>query len=197
MDIVTKKENDKLLYKLKNTTFIVSVPKICLYNDGYLKRFGPPMDYIDGRQVPGSHLFLTTVGLPILRILEIFEEGMEIVLIDGNDSKIIYDIIDDYIMELQRLSRKGPNAIVLDLSLAKRLDELSAEISKNQRSVILEEFKKEVEASTVLTFANANDFNLSMGEHTRERRYDEIERKSLLEDIEDVDRFSLDDLQIK
>jgi len=179
---------------LRNSAFLVRIPMIYTIDERELEMFGLPEQKVDGVRSKGAEKELTTVGLPIMRLLEIFEGGAPIYLLDNSDVAIIYNIIDDYIKKIHGGTTRSLNAQKVDLSLAKRLDAFGSTIFGHNKSILLEELVQEQTsfgASSALEDL-IMDFN-PQSKTNRKHDINKVERKSQVGDITEDD-FDLSDL---
>lgn len=89
---------DNIRYKpLPTTLFMVRVPIIATYNEYEITTFGLPIDTINGSPNMSTYHELTTVMLPLDKIIDIYVAGHPIRLVNSSDLSTIYTMLDEYV----------------------------------------------------------------------------------------------------
>lgn len=85
---------------LPDKLFAVRVPIICTYTPQELDIIGIPLtvDNDDGRVIDRKpYNNLTTCMLPLTKLVDIYDEGYPIYLVNSEDSVIVYEMLEEYL----------------------------------------------------------------------------------------------------
>lgn len=88
--------------KLPNTLFSVSVPIIATYSPEELDVYGLPMSIVNNSRLENNYETMTTVMLPLTKIIDIYNMGFPIKLNNYKDVTTIYSILENYLDDTER-----------------------------------------------------------------------------------------------
>lgn len=122
----------------------VRVPTLATYTESELEVLGIPVDIdADGKEHDGS-MEMRVVEMSIARLLEIYENGFPIRVINNNDVHEIYHVIQEHIGAFNNFVRRSPNqARIVPYEDLERLDNFANEIfGNNKRRLVNAEMVK-------------------------------------------------------
>lgn len=137
------------------TLILVRVPMVCTYSEMEIEEFGIRTDYIkehlhtdkndtmlmrNDTNVP--YLDMTTCMLPIERLLEIYSDGYPIEVINSNDVRKIFDILNKAYDEYNKFNKKDLNHFIIERFLDDIIANNTGELVRNAVDKSKEIFKE-------------------------------------------------------
>jgi hypothetical protein len=101
--------HDKNYRKLPTKLYLVRVPIIATYSQAELDLYGIPTDFVDGKEEKESYKEFTNAMIPIARMIEMYEFGYPIKIINKKDSVAIYNALEKYLKDWSVDFRYSPN----------------------------------------------------------------------------------------
>ena len=135
----------KTYRKLPTRLYTVKVPAIATYDPAELELIGVPVDYKDGKVAKEGYLDYSTVMLPIRKILNIYDEGYPIKLINKDDSADMYNSLERYVKDWSVDLRYSPNMKVddVDNDYLMLIDKFLSEMFGFNKDVIVKDMVKQ------------------------------------------------------
>lgn len=121
---------------LPTTLYTVSIPTIATYSEAEMEILGVPVtEYSNGKK-NYDDMPMTTVMLPLTRIIDIYSSGMPITLIDTDKVVEIYTTLEEYISDS---NKRAPmlNAAVIDDNRDIDIDRFAEEVLKYNKHTIV------------------------------------------------------------
>ena len=133
-----------LTRKIEKETYLIRTPIIATMSDEDLSTVGVFV-YDDEDEDYGktNHNEFIVVGKTILQMSEIHSNGYPMYLINSEDSRIIYEILNEYIYNSNKQSSYSPNVIynTSDTEVLTRLDNLAQDMFDINKEDVLPEDK--------------------------------------------------------
>lgn len=130
---------------LPNDLFMVKVPIVATYEEREITTFGLPVsiDQTDGVYMD-TYKELTTVMLPISRIIDIYISGYPIHIVNKDDIIKIYEIIDEYMSGTNQNSMVSINREIVEEDRMDDIVRFAKEILNINRETITNDVKKQI-----------------------------------------------------
>ena len=130
---------------LPNDLFMVKVPIVATYEEREITTFGLPVsiDQTDGVYMD-TYKELTTVMLPISRIIDIYISGYPIHIVNKDDIIKIYEIIDEYMNGTNQNSMVSINREIVEEDRMDDIVRFAKEILNINRETITNDVKKQI-----------------------------------------------------
>jgi len=122
--------HDKSYRKLPTKLYLVRVPIIATYSQAELDLYGIPTDFIDGKEQKESYKEFTNAMIPIASMINMYENGYPIKIINHNDSVEIYNSLEKYLKDWSVDFRYSPNMKVdtIDKDRLELIDKFLTEV---------------------------------------------------------------------
>lgn len=137
--------SNKIMSSVRDTLFKVSVPVLATYSDAEIEYYGIPLNenLANGNHGIKDVLNMTTVYLPIDRLIDIYSNGYPILLLELNKIALFYNTLSDYAYLVKNNVSTGINHRRL---LDNRLDSISSFANEvyqnNKRGIDLSTLKE-------------------------------------------------------
>lgn len=130
--------------KLPTKLYRVRIPTIATYSEAELDLYGIPNSYKNGVPIKNDHLEMSTVELPIARLIDVYENGYPIKIVDEKDSVEIYNSLEQYIKDWSADLRTSPNMryAKVDNDYLLLIERFISEIFDHNRTKVLKEVLK-------------------------------------------------------
>lgn len=147
---------------LPNKLFLVRVPIVATHTDAEIELLGLPVS-INHYQNYGSNYGmcnyqaykeLTTVMLPLTRIIDIYCNGHKIVVVNKSDIPIIYDILEKYLLGVTAVKQFSLNHALIEEDRMDDIERFAQEMFGINKAVI---------AKSVFDQMSQNPFNINAG----------------------------------
>lgn len=156
---------------LPDTLFLVRVPIVATYSDAEISLLGLPITINHGDNYgsnQGEYNYsaykeLTTVMLPITRLVDIYCGGHKIVIVNRSDIPVIYEILEKYLMGVTAAQTYSLNRALIEEDRMEDIERFASEMFGINKSLI---------AKTVYDQMNKDGFNLDMNFMTPAEAYD-------------------------
>lgn len=123
--------------ELPNRLFTVEVPMVVTIPDLELEMFGTPIDMINGKKNPKTHLETSRVMLPVARIIEIYSSGHKIMMPIREEISELYKVMDVFLTRIVEANQLSLNKVDIDEHLVEEIDKFCTEMFSFNRNTIL------------------------------------------------------------
>lgn len=160
---------------LPGQLFLVRVPIVATYTDEEISLLGLPInvdhgfDYgsTGGRYDYNAYKELTTVMLPLTKIVDIYCSGHKIAVVNQSDIPIIYEILEKYLMGVTTVKNYSLNHAMIQEDRLDDIERFAQEMFGLNKGVI---------AKSVYEQMSKNSFDLSAGFMTPHEAFEAKQR---------------------
>lgn len=147
---------------LPSQLFLVRVPVVATYTDEEISVLGLPINVdhgyeygsVEGRYDYNAYKELTTVMLPLTKIVDIYCSGHKIAVVNQSDIPIIYEILEKYLMGVTAVKNYSLNHAMIQEDRLDDIERFAQEMFGLNKGVI---------ARSVYDQMSKNSFDLDAG----------------------------------
>jgi len=173
-----------------NKLYKVRVPLLSTYSEEELDIVGIPFNVIDGDN-HDAHELTTIVMIPIVSMVEKYNNGFSVAVVEPRDMDQIYDVITNHLLAWRNHRATSLNQTALPAEDLVLLDKFAQEIFGNNKKTI-------IKTNVIATKAFGGNFSdLLMRNNKRiqpEIDYDKVERESMAPKIKREAKYDLNSL---
>lgn len=126
-----------MVNELPDTLFRVRVPTIATYSEAEYRAFGIPVSSYDGKRCKMDAEEMTTVHLPLTRIIDIYSNGMPIMLVDKTQLHSMYTSIEKYLSNVIEDSNFSLNRLTITEDRIPEIEKFVEEMFGHNKAAIV------------------------------------------------------------